>query len=290
MKFLSFSVGSEHSWGCIDPADSDMVLDLSSIAPSLRDYIEHPRRPTLTPDDLARAARLPIAAVTIDAPIPSPRRNIFAAGANYLDHVEESEHSTEAPAVPIYFTKATTTVRGPGLLTIDGRLTSQLDWEIELGVVLGNGGSALGETEASAAIFGYMVTNDVSARDLQHGRPEGQWFIGKSLDGSCPMGPFLVTPDELGPIDDLALELRIDGQIEQSATVASMIFPVTRLISELSRYVTLLPGDIILTGTPGGVGDARTPPVYLRDGQTMDASITGLGTLTTQVRITEGAR
>ena len=190
--------------------------------------------------------------------------------------------------MPIYFTKATTAVRGPGVMTVDGRLTARLDWEIELGLVLGSGGSGLDETEALAAVFGYMVANDVSARDIQHGRPEGQWFLGKSLDGSCPMGPFLVTPDELGPIESLALELRIDGRVEQSSTVASMIYPVARLISELSQYVTLLPGDIMLTGTPGGVGDARTPPEYLRDGQTMDASITGLGTLTTQVRITGG--
>ncbi len=290
MKFLSYTVGSDQSWGCVDPDDSDVVVDLSSVAPSLRDYIERTPRPALTAEDLAQAARLPIAGVTIEAPIPSPRRNVFAAGVNYLDHVEESEHSTEAPSVPIYFTKATTTVRGPGEMTIDGRLTSRLDWEIELAVVIGNGGSALDEAAASAAVFGYMVANDVSARDIQHGRPEGQWFLGKSLDGSCPTGPFLVTPDELGPIDELVLELRVDGDVKQSTTVASMIFPVARLISELSRYVTLLPGDIMLTGTPGGVGDARTPPEYLRDGQTMDASITGLGTLTTHVRITDGAR
>lgn len=290
MKFLSYTTGSDQSWGCVDPDDPDVVVSLSSVAPSLREYIERSPRPALTPDDLAQGARLPITAVAITAPIPSPRRNLFAAGANYLDHVEESEHSTEAPAVPIFFSKATTTVRGPGEMTIDGRLTSRLDWEIELAVVMGSGGSALDESDAMSAVFGYMVANDVSARDIQHGRPEGQWFLGKSLDGSCPMGPFLVTADEVGPIEHLALELRVDGRVEQRSSVASMIFPVRRLISELSHYVTLLPGDILLTGTPGGVGDARTPPEYLRDGQTMDATITGLGTLTTQVRIIESTR
>lgn len=226
--------------------------------------------------------------VELLAPIPRPRRNVFAVGANYRGHVEESEHSSGPPASPIFFTKATTTVTGPGPVAVDPALTTRVDWEVELAVVLGAGGRHLDRAAAAGAVFGYTTANDLSARDQQHGRPEGQWFLGKSLDGFCPLGPWLVTRDEIPDPRSLRLSLTVNGVVKQDSTTADMVFDVPALLAELSRFVTLHPGDVLLTGTPSGVGDARTPPEYLAPGDHVVAHVEGIGPLATT--IVDGAR
>jgi 2-keto-4-pentenoate hydratase/2-oxohepta-3-ene-1,7-dioic acid hydratase in catechol pathway len=293
------------SWGFL--ATTDAVLDAES-APDVR-IVDVPglaagsgrRYPAdvltmlqLPPDergdllaDLAdsdvSAAAVPLGGVDVLAPIPQPRRNVFAVGANYRDHVEESVHSAAAPAQPIFFSKATTTVIGPGPVEVDPRLSARVDWEVELALVIGAVSRNLSADDALDAVFGYLPANDLSARDQQHDRPEGQWFLGKSLDGFCPMGPWLVTADEVP--DPQAVEIRLDvnGVRKQQATTKSMIFSVADLLVELSRFITLLPGDILLTGTPSGVGDARTPPEYLADGDVVVAEAAGLGRLETHI-------
>ena len=220
--------------------------------------------------------------MSLQAPI-APRRNVLAVGVNYRAHAAESGQSTAVPDRPVFFSKATTSVTGPGPVSVDPTLTSTVDWEVELGVVLGAGGRHLTAAQARAAIFGYLVANDLSARDQQHGRPEGQWFLGKSLDGFCPLGPWLVTADEVPDPQDVELRLTVNGALKQQASTQDMIFPVEELIVELSRFITLLPGDILLTGTPAGVGDARTPPEYLTDGDVVVAEASGLGALETRI-------
>ncbi|SDT47243.1 fumarylacetoacetate hydrolase family protein [Jiangella sp. DSM 45060] len=233
-------------------------------------------------------AFVPLRDAELLAPIPRPRRNVFAVGANYRGHVAESEHSTAVPERPIFFSKATTTVTGPGRVAVDPALTERADWEVELAVVLGGGGRHLSREAAADAVFGYTVANDISARDQQHGRPEGQWFLGKSLDGFCPLGPWLVTKDELPDPHALRLTLTVNGVVKQDSTTADMVFDVPALLAELSRYVTLQPGDVLLTGTPSGVGDARTPPEYLVPGDEVVAHVEGIGALATT--IVDGAR
>ena len=242
-----------------------------------------------TPDRIAEqldAMRLALADVQLLAPIPNPVRNLFCTGWNYLAHFDEGRDrrpDRELPDVPAYFTKATTTVIGPtDDIPLHAALTEKLDWEAELAVVIGVGGRDIPEAEALQHVFGYMVSNDVSARNLQrdHG---GQWFKGKSLDGTCPTGPWIVTGDELGDPQTLEVSCAVDGETVQSSGTDRMIFPVARLISVLSQGLTLLPGDILLTGTPDGVGNSRTPPRYLAGGAVLTTTISGIGTITNRV-------
>lgn len=227
---------------------------------------------------------IPLGELSLLAPIPEPRRNVICVGVNYSDHAAES--STSRPAAPIYFTKATTAVAGDGsVVTVRKRDTAQLDWEVELGVVLGGGGRDISVDDALGRVFGYTVINDVSARDQQHGRPESQWFLGKSFDGSCPMGPCLVTADEIPDPQQLPLRLEVNGITKQDGSTADMIFPVADLIADLSCYMTLLPGDVLATGTPSGVGGARRPPEFLHNGDVMVASCPAIGAVTTRVAV-----
>jgi 2-keto-4-pentenoate hydratase/2-oxohepta-3-ene-1,7-dioic acid hydratase in catechol pathway len=161
-------------------------------------------------------------------------------------------------------------------------VSERLDWEVELAVIVGPGGRHIAREDALRHIWGYTVLNDVSARDIQN-RPGVQWFLGKSLDGSCPMGPWIVTSDELGDPTNLRLQLRVSGAVKQDDTTANMLFNIPALLAEISRFVTLQPGDILATGTPSGVGFARTPPEFLRPGDVMESEITGIGTLRNRV-------
>lgn len=217
------------------------------------------------------------------APLPTLRKNVFAVGLNYADHAAESGAAPTRHEL-VYFSKAATAVAGPdGMIVVDPRVTRQLDWEVELGVVIGIGGRWIDRSDALDHVFGYTVINDLSARDLQHDRPEGQWFLGKSLDGSCPMGPALVSADDIPDPQTLELSLRVNDVIKQHSTTAHMIADVALIISDLSKYVTLQPGDVIATGTPAGVGGARQPPEFLQPGDTMEAFIDAIGTLRTHV-------
>jgi 2-keto-4-pentenoate hydratase/2-oxohepta-3-ene-1,7-dioic acid hydratase in catechol pathway len=221
--------------------------------------------------------------VELLAPIPRARKNIFCVGRNYAEHAAESLRAVgrevKLPPAPNIFTKAVTAVIGPNAeIPYDPSVSSQLDWEVELGVVIGRGGRHIPREDALSHVFGYTVVNDLSARDVQN-RPGMQWFLGKSLDGSCPMGPVIVTADEIADPQALNLRLAVNGAVKQEDTTAHMLFDVAAIIAEISRFLTLEPGDIIATGTPAGVGFARTPPEFLQPGDVMETTVEGMGTL-----------
>lgn len=218
-----------------------------------------------------------------------PQRNVFCVGWNYLKHYDESKGKREGqeidlPARPTFFSKLPTTVAGPrDNVPLHEAYTAKLDWEVELAVVIGKAGRDITEADALGYVFGYTVANDLSARDLQraHG---AQWFKGKSLDATCPMGPVLVTADEIGDPQNLALACRVNGSVMQSGHTRHQIFSVARVIAELSEGLTLLPGDVILTGTPEGIGAARQPPVFLREGDVVECEVESIGALRNVVR------
>ena len=219
------------------------------------------------------------------APIPRPSKNIFCLGLNYATHVRETSKpgkEPKLPEVPVFFTKAPTAVNGPyDSIPWDRSATEQVDYEVELGVIVGVTGRNLTRAASRRHVFGYTIVNDVSARDLQF--RHGQWFKGKSLDGFCPMGPVVVTADEFGDAQRKRLSLRVNGATKQNATTADMIFPIDVILEHLSRGMTIEAGDIIATGTPDGVGLGRTPPEYLRDDDVIEAEIEGIGTLRNQL-------
>jgi 2-keto-4-pentenoate hydratase/2-oxohepta-3-ene-1,7-dioic acid hydratase in catechol pathway len=220
------------------------------------------------------------------APLPRLRKNVFCLGLNYRAHAQESAQArgreTRIPTVPVFFTKAPTTVNGPyGDVPIDASVTGKVDWEVELGVVIGRSGKNIPKNDALTHVFGYTVVNDVSARDLQSDHM--QWFKGKSLDGFCPMGPVVVTADEFGDPQTKRLQCRVNGVIKQDARTADMIFPVDVIIEWLSKGLTLEAGDIIATGTPEGVGMGRTPQEFLKPGDVVETDIEGIGILRNRI-------
>jgi len=296
VRLLTFTLPGEsrHRIGALDA--KDRVIDLGAEseragtrlpfdASSLLSLVEGGRAGLNAVRDLlsaVRAGTLDHGAVRMLAPIPRPRKNVMCVGWNYLEHFQEGERirqsGQELPSHPVFFTKAPTTVNGPyDQVPFDPRVSDKMDWEVELGVIIGKTGKNIAEDLAFDHVFGYTVVNDISARDLQraHG---GQWFKGKSLDGSCPMGPWIATADFLDP-NDLRLTCRVNGEIKQDSSTRFMYFRISRLIAELSRGMTLEPGDIISTGTPSGVGFARNPPEYLRAGDVVETEIEGIGCL-----------
>jgi 2-keto-4-pentenoate hydratase/2-oxohepta-3-ene-1,7-dioic acid hydratase in catechol pathway len=220
--------------------------------------------------------------VELLAPIPRPTKNIMCLGLNYADHVAETsavaDRDARLPEYPIVFTKNAACVIGPDAgVPYDPAATEQLDWEVELGVVIGEPGYAIATEHAMEHVFGYTVINDLSARDLQYRHK--QFFIGKSLDGACPMGPWIVTADEIPDPHALAIRCDVNGVRKQDSSTRHMIFDIPAIISTLSRGMSLEAGDIIATGTPDGVGFARTPPEFLRPGDEVACEIEGIGTL-----------
>lgn len=195
-------------------------------------------------------------------------------GLNYSDHAAEA--GMAAPNEPILFMKATTAISGPNDDVVMPRGSEKIDWEVELGIVIGAVARDIDEGEAEACIAGYCVVNDVSERVFQLERG-GQWLKGKSADSFGPIGPYLVTREAVGDPHNLHLWLEVDGHRYQNGTTANMIFKIPFLVSYISRFMTLMPGDIIATGTPAGVGMGQRPPVYLRDGACMRVGISGLG-------------
>jgi 2-keto-4-pentenoate hydratase/2-oxohepta-3-ene-1,7-dioic acid hydratase in catechol pathway len=229
-------------------------------------------------EELARRKlAYPMKRVNLVAPIPAPARNIFCLGRNYADHA--AERGAAVPEHPVYFTKPGATVVGPGDDVVAHAVTRELDYEVELAVVIGSGGRDIARADALRHVFGYTIINDVTARDLQ--KQHGQWFKGKSLDTFCPMGPVLVTADEIPDPQALAISLRVNGQARQQSHTSKMIFPVAQCIEVLSQGLTLLPGDIIATGTPEGVGAATGE--FLKPGDRVEAEIEGIGVLANEI-------
>lgn len=229
---------------------------------------------------------LPTSQVQKLAPLPELTRNAFCVGRNYIDHVKEGAAAMSVdlklPVAPQFFTKATHCVIGPGAeVRLDTKVTQKLDYEVELGVVIGRAGRDIAVADALSYVFGYTIANDVTARDLQ--RRHEQWFKGKSLDTTLPLGPCIVTRDAIGDPATLELTMCVNGQERQRARVSQMIFDIPTIIAQLSAGMTLEPGDVIATGTPSGVGFAMTPPQYLHDGDEMLAAIEGIGELRNRV-------
>ena len=200
---------------------------------------------------------------------------ILAIGRNYVDHAIEG--GAEPPAAPLVFTKLPNSLNAHGQTVLLHPISSQIDYEAELAVVIGSRARRVSEEEALSYVFGYTLINDVSARDLQFG--DGQWVRGKGLDGFAPLGPFVTTRDEVPDVHALKIEGRLNGEVMQSSNTSKMIFGVAYLVSYLSQAITLEPGDVIATGTPEGVGVFRQPPVLLKDGDVFEVEVEGLGTL-----------
>jgi len=220
-------------------------------------------------------------AVTLCAPIQRPEK-VVCIGLNYIDHCREA--GLDVPKLPVVFTKHVNTVTGPyDEVAWYADTTSQVDYEVELGVVIGRPAYRVAERDALDYVLGYSVVNDVSARDLQL-RPPGQWDYGKSLDGFCPWGPSIVTADEIPDPQTLDLRLTVNGEQRQSSNTANMIFGVAHLVSYLSQVMTLEPGDLIATGTPFGVALGMKPPVWLKDGDVCEAEIERIGTIRNKMR------
>ncbi len=228
------------------------------------------------------AGSVSLAEVKLHAPIPRPAKNVFCVGWNYLPHFEEGakklQEDRKLPEWPVFFSKAPTTVIGPyDTVPFHSHVSTQCDWEVELGVVIGPGGKDIAQDAAMGHIWGYTVVNDVSWRDLQR-RHGGQWHKGKSLDGSCPMGPWIVTADSLDPTS-LDVACRVNGVTKQESNTKHMYFKLPRLIADLSAGQTLEAGDIISTGTPEGVGFARTPAEFMKPGDLLETEIGGIGVM-----------
>jgi 2-keto-4-pentenoate hydratase/2-oxohepta-3-ene-1,7-dioic acid hydratase in catechol pathway len=269
--------GAEHV-GVVD-AGQAFPLDI----PDMTSLIE---RPGDIAGLLETASAVPLDDVQLVAPISSPRRSIICVGKNYRDHAREfSKSGFEAGAVagseidsfPAIFTKLPTSVTGPdALVSLHSHITSSVDYEAELAVVIGKGGRDIVQADAFDHVFGYTIVNDVTARDRQ--KNHKQWFLGKTLDGFCPMGPWITTANE---VDSQNLDIRcwVNGELRQSANTRDLIFDIPTLIATISAGTTLLPGDIIATGTPAGVGIGFNPPKFLITGDIVKVSIAGLGEL-----------
>lgn len=233
-------------------------------------------------------AKVPLASTKLLAPLPRPARNIFCVGRNYMDHVAEGDRTrgitnSELPKFPQFFTKAPECVIAPGDTIPDHGatgVTQWLDYEAELTLIIGKPGANIAKEDALSHVFGWTIANDVTGRDLQ--RRYGQWFKGKSLDGSCPMGPWIIPAEDLDA-SDIAIQLWINGEQRQSSRTSKMIFDVKDIIHHLSKGFTLLPGDVIMTGTPEGVGYAMTPPQVLKTGDVVRIAVEGIGELTNPV-------
>jgi 2-keto-4-pentenoate hydratase/2-oxohepta-3-ene-1,7-dioic acid hydratase in catechol pathway len=216
--------------------------------------------------------------VTLLPPITKPGKNIMCVGKNYREHAIEMGSEADIPEHIMIFTKASTSVTGSlSVIKSHPSLTSQLDYEGELAVVIGKKGIDISEEEAHDYIFGYTILNDITARDLQ--KKHKQFFLGKSLDTTCPMGPYIVTSDEIQDPESLTIKTVVNGEVRQKAPVSDMIFPIGKIISELSAGMTLEPGDIIATGTPSGVGKGFNPPQFLKAGDRVEITIDKIGTL-----------
>jgi 2-keto-4-pentenoate hydratase/2-oxohepta-3-ene-1,7-dioic acid hydratase in catechol pathway len=266
----------------------EAIVDLSEVAPSMLELIAG------GPALLARAraitasaeAAVPLEAVSLLAPIPRPRKNIICLGMNYAAHAIESLRAKglpeKLPEYPVFFSKAPTAVNHPGaVVPLMPDVSTQRDWEVELAVVIGVGGKHISRERALSHVFGYTILNDVSARDLQ--TRHQQFFYSKSLDGSAPMGPWIVTADEIPNPHNLRLRLRLNGVTMQDASTSDMIFDIPACIATFSHGITLEPGDIFATGTPSGVGMGMSPQRWLQAGDVMECEIERIGVLRNEV-------
>ena len=280
MRYVSFYDGDRIRPGvvegdCVTVIACDGLTEYIALAPAERE-----RHHTIE--------RLPLDGLRLAAPV-RPHKNVFCVGRNYLEHAKEGARALgrelKLPEVPTFFSKTPTAIADPEQkLEFKAAISQQYDWEAELAVVIGKRIKDATEENAMEAVFGYTCLNDITARDVQ--RAHLQWLKGKSLDNSCPMGPWIVDAGEIPDPHRLHITLRVNGTKKQEANTCQMIFRIPRLIAELSRGMTLEPGDVIATGTPDGVGFARTPPEFLQHGDVVEIDIQKIGTLRNAVFIT----
>lgn len=281
MKYISFFHKQDDirniKVGILD--DKQNVYDLSPIFPDILAIINTPDSIDIIQSYLEKNKDFThLSDVSLTAPITKPIRNIFCVGWNYLEHFEERHNKDiDLPKKPTFFTKGTNTIAGPyeDIPTL-ALFTSKLDYEAELAVVIGKEGINIKPENALEYVFGYMCANDITARDVQfdHG---GQWFKGKSMDKSCPVGPYILSKNEISNPHNLSITCTVNNTIVQSSNTGLMNFSIEQIISELSCGMTLLPGDIILTGTPSGIGSKRTPPLFLKKNDIVVVTISELG-------------
>lgn len=302
MKLATFARGDGSQ--ALGAVVGDALLDLTGAVPGSPAFASMLALIAAGPEGLAaarelagRAARpqagpeitrhlIPAAQAPLLAPIPRPAKNVFCVGLNFRSHVEQNAialgQPIEIPDIPLFFSKPVTAVTGPGTsIRLDERLTSKLDWEVELTMIIGAGGTWIPEDEARGHIFGYTIVNDVSARDLQW--RTSQFLYGKGQDTYCPMGPVIVTADEMPDLDDIEVELLVNGEVMQRESAGHMLFRPERVIAELSKGITLEPGDVITLGTPDGCGYQMVPPRFLAAGDVVECRATGIGSLVNAV-------
>lgn len=304
MRLLTFtSAGADDHLGAL--LDDDTVLDLTQCAPgrawstSMLALLDAgPTALTEARELLDAAGRsgsggntLKLPDVTVRAPIPRPRKNIYCVGLNFRSHVEQNARALgqepEIPATPLFFSKPVTAVIGPEQpIRLDRRLTAKLDYEVELAMVIGRAGRWIPLAQAGDYIAGYTIVNDVSARDLQF--RTSQFLFGKGQDSYAPLGPVLTTADEMPSWDQATTELLVNGEVRQRESLANMLFSPEEIVSELSKGITLEPGDIVSLGTPGGCGYQLTPPDFLAEGDIVECRISGIGSLVNPVRVVSG--
>jgi 2-keto-4-pentenoate hydratase/2-oxohepta-3-ene-1,7-dioic acid hydratase in catechol pathway len=283
MRLVTFRAAGREAVGRVDD-DGVTVRDLGGVVGE-RSLLAVVQEWEVLGGAITAAGDLPVVEdAELWAPFPVPRRDLFAVGKNYREHVAEfgrsgydtPQRSEDLPAKPIVFSKATTSVTGP-FSDVESHpgVTSELDYEAELAVVIGRGGRGIAREDALDHVWGYTIVDDVTARDVQ--RDHKQWLLGKSLDTHAPMGPWAVTADEVGDLDALEVSSHVNGELRQKGSVADLIFDVPELIRVISAGITLLPGDLIATGTPAGVGIGFDPPKFLQRGDVVECAITGLG-------------
>jgi len=281
MKFATFLHAGREQVGLVDAqAERVYPVDAADMVDLISRYAE------IAPQIRSDGGGIELSEVQLLAPIPRPARNIICVGKNYRDHAKEFANSGyEAGAVkgaeideyPAVFTKPATCVVGPGAtVETHPHVTTSVDYEVELTIVIGKGGKDIPRDKAFEHIFGYTIINDVTARDRQ--KNHKQWFLGKSLDTFCPMGPWITTADELDA-ENVQVQTWVNGELRQDANTRDLIFDIPGLIETISMGTTLVPGDLIATGTPAGVGLGFSPPKFLKSGDNVTMSISGIGTL-----------
>ncbi|OWT72914.1 MULTISPECIES: fumarylacetoacetate hydrolase family protein [unclassified Achromobacter] len=287
MKFANIALDGTPTIALVD-TQSQQFWPVSQLAPGFKgDMVQLVHDFDRLREKLSTAgAGKPLAGAKILAPVDQPRRNIFCVGKNYHEHAAEfsksgfdssAKEGELAPEAAVVFTKPATTVIGPGApIPPHKQVTQQIDYEAELAVVIGKAGRGIRKADAFDHVFGYTIVNDVTARDLQ--KLHRQWFLGKSLDGFCPMGPYLVTRDEVDATK-LAVKCWVNGELRQNANTSDLIFDIPTIIETISAGMELQPGDVIATGTPAGVGIGFKPPRFVSSGDVIRIEIEGLGTL-----------
>lgn len=277
MTFVArFANGQGHDWGFVEGNKVYSVGEKATLIEAISD------QGLLKELSTVRDNAFDVDSVRLLAPVADPPQFV-GVGLNYRDHAAES--GMDIPDEPITFGLLRNSIVGDGDVIRIPSFTDQVDWEAELGIVIGRGGCDIAQEDALSHVAGYTIVNDVSARDIQ--MSEGQWGRSKSFDSFKPMGPWISTTDELGDASDLVVSLWVNGELKQSSNTSQLIFSVPRLVSLLSRSTTLYPGAVIATGTPHGVGFTRTPPEFLEDGDVVTIEIEGIGRLTNSVEIAE---